>query len=556
MKAIKIKHKNEDRIKVDFPFDLQNVQKLRQIPDAKWSESQNAWHIPYAKPAFEMLKKIFPEVEYLTKTASETPAVLAIIKSPDRACEISQEVKQIAPKTSNYIKHTGVSILVFEKNIAIKIPKNDLDTQFILSLRYSRWDSKKWCWIVPNYSRNLDLIKSYFKERITELVVHETTKTGINPNERRVVEKNELLIIRSKAGRLKLIFGFNKELTKAIKTIPYYSWDQQHKFWSIPFAENFLHEIKTLGTALGLNILYEEEEAKGGLKKSRVSRYDIPDYKACPDEYILKLKELRYSENTIKTYKGSFEEFINYYNTYDTEAIDESMITDFLRYLVIDRKVSSSYQNQAINAVKFYYERVLGGQRKIYLVDRPREEKTLPTVLNEKEISELLNCTENIKHKVILMLCYSAGMRLNELTNLKIKDIDSGRMQIRIEQAKGRKDRYSILSHTLLDALRKYFIAYKPKVWLFEGAGGVQYSKRTVQLIMQASVKKAGIIKKVSVHSLRHSFATHLLEGGTDLRYIQSLLGHGSSKTTEIYTHITTKGFDQIKSPLDKLIIL
>lgn len=556
MKAIKIKHKNEDRIKVDFPFDRENVRKIRQIPDAKWSESQNAWHIPYAKPAFEMLKKIFPEVEYLPKTASETPAVLAIIKSPDRACEISTEVKKNAPKTSNYIKHTGVSIFVFEKNIAIKIPKNDLDTQFILSLRYSRWDAKKWCWIVPNYSRNLDLIKSYFKERITELVVHERIETCAAVNERRIIKRNDLLIIKSIGGRLKLIFGFNRELTKAIKTIPYFSWDQKHKYWSIPFAENFLNEIKTLAIALGLNSIYEEEEAKGGLKKNRVSRYDIPDYKPCPEEYILKLKELRYSENTIKTYKGLFEEFINYYNTYDTEAIDESMITDFLRYLVIDRKVSSSYQNQAINAVKFYYERVLGGQRKIYLVDRPREEKTLPTVLNEKEISELLNCTENIKHKAILMLCYSAGMRLNELTNVKIKDIDSGRMQIRIEQAKGRKDRYSILSHTLLDALRKYFTAYKPKIWLFEGVEGGQYSKRTIQLIMQASVKKAGIIKKVSVHSLRHSFATHLLEGGTDLRYIQSLLGHGSSKTTEIYTHITTKGFDQIKSPLDKLNIL
>lgn len=555
MTASKIKHKNEYRIKVDFPFDLQNVQKLRRIPDAKWSESLNSWHIPYATSAFEMLKALFPDVEYLKKTASETPLVMAAIKSSSPAQEMLTVAKQIAPKISNYVKHTGVSILVFEKNIAIKIPKNDLDTQFILSLRYSRWDSKKWCWIVPNYSRNLDLIKSYFKERITELVVHERIETCSTVDERRVIKKNDLLIIKSIGGRLKLIFGFNKELTKAIKTIPYFSWDQKLKYWSIPFAENFLNEIKTLGTALGLNIIYEEEEAKAGSKTTRVSRLCTPNYKSCPDEYTLKLKELRYSENTIKTYKGSFEEFINYYNTYDTKDIDESMITDFLRYLVIERKVSSSYQNQAINAVKFYYERVLGGQRKIYLVDRPREEKTLPTVLNEKEISEILNCTENIKHKAILMLCYSAGLRLSELTNVKLKDIDSERMQIRIEQAKGRKDRYSILSHTLLDVLRKYFIAYKPKTWLFEGPAGGQYAKRSIQLIMQDSAKKAGIVKKISVHSLRHSFATHLLEGGTDLRYIQSLLGHGSSKTTEIYTHITTKGFDQIKSPLDKLNI-
>jgi len=228
------------------------------------------------------------------------------------------------------------------------------------------------------------------------------------------------------------------------------------------------------------------------------------------------------------------------------------MITAFLRYLVLERKVSTSYQNQAINAVKFYYERVLGGHRKVYLVERPREEKTLPIVLSEKEIGDLLKATENIKHKSILMLAYSAGLRLSELINVKLTDIDSQRMQIRVEQAKGNKDRYSLLSNRLLELLREYFLAYKPKIWLFEGAKGGQYSVNSIQAIMKESVKKAGIKKKVSVHTLRHSFATHLLENGTDLRYIQVLLGHASSKTTEVYTHITTKGFDQIKSPLDK----
>lgn len=552
MNASKIFHRHEYRIKVDFPYNQVDTEKLKGIPDAKWSQTNGSWHIPYAKSAFEMLKILFPEVEYVNKNECESQLIPAMITSPDAPLETSIKANQIIPTTSNYIKHIGVSILVFGRNIAVKIPKNELDTQFLLSLRYSRWDKKKWCWIVPNYSRNLDLLKNYFKERITEMVIQEKVEPATNAGEKRIVDKNDLLIIKSNGGRLKLIFGYNKELTKIIKTIPYCTWDDQHKWWSIPFAEKFLNEIKTLAIVQNLNVLFEEEVKEESII-SRVSRFDIPNYKPCPDEYLLKLKELRYSENTIKTYKGLFEEFINYYNAIETEDIEESMITDFLRYLVIERKVSSSYQNQAINSVKFYYERVLGGQRKIYLVDRPREEKNLPTILNEKEITELLNCTENIKHKAILMLGYSAGLRLSELTNVKLKDIDSERMQIKIEKAKGNKDRYSILSPNLLVVLRKYFNDYKPKIWLFEGAEGAQYSKRTIQLVMQASVKKAGIKKKVSVHSLRHSFATHLLEGGTDLRYIQSLLGHGSSKTTEIYTHITTKGFDQIKSPLDKL---
>ena len=155
----------------------------------------------------------------------------------------------------------------------------------------------------------------------------------------------------------------------------------------------------------------------------------------------------------------------------------------------------------------------------------------------------------------MLLITYSAGLRISELVNLKIKDIDAQRMQIKITQAKGKKDRYTLLSAKALDYLRKYVKEYKPKEWLFEGAEGGQYADRSAQQVLKTAVKKTGIKKTVSMHTLRHSFATHLLEQGTDLRYIQSLLGHESSRTTEIYTHITTKGFDQIKSPLDKLDI-
>lgn len=154
-----------------------------------------------------------------------------------------------------------------------------------------------------------------------------------------------------------------------------------------------------------------------------------------------------------------------------------------------------------------------------------------------------------------MLTIYSGGLRISELINLKIKDIDSNRMQIRVSQSKGKKDRYTLLSTKTLITLRQYFIEYKPQVWLFEGINGDQYSARSIQNILKAALQKVGVKKRITVHSLRHSFATHLLENGTDLRYIQSLLGHESSKTTEIYTHITTKGMDQIKNPLDKLDI-
>jgi Site-specific recombinase XerD len=220
----------------------------------------------------------------------------------------------------------------------------------------------------------------------------------------------------------------------------------------------------------------------------------------------------------------------------------------------MERCVSESYQNIVINAIKFYYERVLGGQRKIYLVERPRREKRLPVVLSCDEVISILNCTENIKHKALLMLVYSAGLRISEAINMKITDIDSKRMQIHIRDSKGKKDRYTILSEKVLEVLRIYYKAYKPKQWVFEGTSNDgRYSVRSIQSVLKASVEKAGITKQVTLHTLRHSFATHLLEEGTDLRYIQSLLGHGSSKVTEVYTNITTSGFSKIKSPLDRL---
>jgi len=229
------------------------------------------------------------------------------------------------------------------------------------------------------------------------------------------------------------------------------------------------------------------------------------------------------------------------------------MIIAFLQYLVIDRKISTSYQNQSINSIKFYYERVLGGKRKVYFVERPRKEKTLPVVLNESEIINTIKQVKNIKHKAIIMLTYSSGLRLHELLNLKIEDIDSKRMQVFVRQAKGKKDRYTLLSKKVLPVLRQYFKDYKPREWLFEGAKGKQYSESSVQTIVTEAYRRAGIKKKASTHTLRHCFGTHLLENGTDLRYIQALMGHASSKTTEIYTHITSKGFDQIENPLDKL---
>jgi len=228
---------------------------------------------------------------------------------------------------------------------------------------------------------------------------------------------------------------------------------------------------------------------------------------------------------------------------------------EFLRFLVAERKVSTTYQNQAINAIKFYYEKILKGQRKFYFIDRPKKEKALPTVLSRQEVVKMLQAISNIKHKAIVMLAYSWGLRLGEIIRLRINDIDRDRMQIRVVQSKGKKDRYTKLSNKFLAIMDQYVAEYNPGEYLFEGAKGNEYSEKSVQNIVKDAAVWVGITKEITPRTMRHTFATHSLEDGVDLRYIQAMLGHSSSKTTEIYTHITTKGFDQIRSPMDNLDI-
>lgn len=450
-----------------------------------------------------------------------------------------------------------IEIRVVGRKILLKMPKNEADMALIRTIPYARWNKQNFLWEIPHYPGNLEKLKGYFGTRISSMEIKEEIS---NPITGKVpIQKNEVLMIRTNSGRIKLIFGYLTNLIKHIKTIPYARWDSKNKWWTIPYSEQFEEEIKKFCELNQLKI-YQEIEVPKKEGIPRLNPSQVINYKNCPETYINKLEELRYSQNTIKSYIPLFEEFINHFPKEDLETLTEKHVVEFSRYLVTERKVSVSYQNLAINSIKFYFEKVLGGRRKLYFVQRPRKEKTLPVVCSEEEIQQILKSVKNIKHKAILSTIYSGGLRISELINLPLKAIDSKRMQIRIEGAKGKKDRYTILSKKILELLRIYFKEYTPHYYLFEGQRSTRekplpYSERSIQAILEKAVTLAGIQKHVTAHTLRHSFATHLLENGTDLRYIQSLLGHGSSKTTEIYTHVTTKGFNQIQSPLDKLDI-
>lgn len=539
-------HRNEARYKLEFAFNAGIAGKIRTIKNVAWSQTQRAWLIPQTEESLAELLKLFGAAELHFMDENISPDLL-LPQEPNAAIEVNTAEKDIKPEWSR------IKIEVIGRKIILKMPKNDADIKFINTLKYSHWDSRMFCWEIPDYPGNLDRIKDYFDDRIDELIIHEKYDISLN-NQTRTIGKKELLIIKANTGRLRLIFGYDVALLKLIKTFPYHSWDAKNKWWTIPYSDKYLNELQAHALEAGMKMSYEEAPAStAGAKK--MTAFDIPNYRECPAEMILKLTELRYSVRTIKIYKSIFEEFINYYHKYDINKIDEPQVISFLRFLVMERKVSTSYQNQAINAIKFYYEKVLGGQRKFYFIDRPKKEQTLPNVLNEEEVIRLIKSVDNIKHKCMLMLAYSAGLRLGEVIRLQKNDIDRERMQIKVVEGKGRKDRYTKLSARFLVTYDQYIEKYKPKQYVFEGVRGGLYSESSVQNMVKSVVKKAGIQKETTMRTLRHTFATHSLENGVDLRYIQSMMGHASSKTTEIYTHITTKGFDQIKSPMDNLDI-
>lgn len=284
-----------------------------------------------------------------------------------------------------------------------------------------------------------------------------------------------------------------------------------------------------------------------------VAMFNRSKHSRVPKAYLDQLERRRYSKNTIETYVSLFEKFLDHFKNIAPEKLTDEHIAEFQTYLVKEKKVSTSSQNQYINAIKFYFEKVLGRDKGYYHIERPIKEFKLPKVLTEKEVTAILNAVHNLKHKAMLLMVYSAGLRAGELINLRIGDIDGEQMRVFVRGGKGKKDRVTILSQKALDVLRQYFKKYRPQEFLFEGQNGGRYSDSSLRKVFTSVLKDARIEKKVTLHSLRHSFATHLLEKGVDLRYIQVLLGHNSSQTTEIYTHITHKGWEKIQSPLDNL---
>jgi len=350
-----------------------------------------------------------------------------------------------------------------------------------------------------------------------------------------------------------LYFGYDVGLIAEVKKLNDARWSASNRCW---YVENSSDNLRSIFSVLKDNVWIDKEdffnigqriEAPGKRSVRIKPRYK----KLIPEEYTKLLVRLRYSENTKKIYTSYFREFINHFPDLSIGELTDEHIRKFQDYLINDKKVATNTQNQAINAIKFYYEKVLGGEKKYYPIDRPRKDYILPDILSKEEVAKMIKMTRNPKHKCLLAVIYSGGLRRSEAINLKTVDIDSDRMLIKVRGGKGRKDRYVQLAKSTLSLLDEYYLREKPVVWVFEGRERRQYSATSVVNVVKAAARRAGVTKRVYPHILRHSIATHQIEQGINLRYIQEWLGHASSKTTERYTHVAENNFKNIKNPID-----
>lgn len=369
-------------------------------------------------------------------------------------------------------------------------------------------------------------------------------------------------LIHRDQPRVFLRFDRDNEAIELVRQELKAQWSNTHRAWHINYEEHVFEKVCDLFYKYNVRVFKKNEYGAGYIPPKKIQKSYVNPVTIIPNEASIKqieqfkswMKARRYSDNTIDTYTNSLKVFLGYFHQKTAEEITNDDLIEFNNRYIIANKLSASYQNQIINAIKLFFRITLLKSMNVDLIYRPKQPKLLPNVLSKEEVKAILNAPSNIKHKAMLSLIYSCGLRCGELLKLKLNDIDSKRGLLIIRQAKGRKDRIAPLSEKVLLILREYYAAYKPGIYLFEGqTKDTMYDERSLQQVLKQALNKCGINKPVTLHWLRHSYATHLLENGTDLRYIQELLGHNSSRTTEIYTHVSNRELSKIKSPFDLL---
>ncbi len=585
----KIFHKNRFRILLQFPSDDMIIKKIRSIEGSRYSSTHGGWHIPYDKPSWKAFGELglkfsiaHHESEILASNTDQAPQQLnqtndrttltgtASISpaSSDNAgitSEIKTEVNSHHPSVGEAgerdirLEKGGREVLYSAGKFILKIHFNENDVAFLKGIR-GWWNSSVRRWVVKGTLENLEKLQQQFAfwdepcyNRIEDIILTVTKPYAITLYS--VPECKDHVMVQVCGHRANL---------EIIQRISGRSYQKENQRWKIPrdpmLIDRILEEYHKDGATIinRLPLLGEDynkhRPSYGEWKRHWLEKTDT-DLRVIVEPYLDALSTRRYSLRTFDSYLGPFVRFVRHIGI---ERLDQVMSQDIRHYMSMlgSRKVSDTYLHSAINAIKFYYRHVQYNDRLVIEeIKRPKKGKPLPTILSVNEIDRLLKATDNLKHATLLYTLYSSGMRLNEILNLRTEDLWWDRNQIMIRRGKGKKDRIVPLSGVLKRMLELYFHEYKPIYWFVEGQDRkYQYSEKSVQNVVRRAAQRAGINKRVTPHTIRHCYATHLLDGGTDVRFIQELLGHANITTTLIYTHVTNHSMARIESPLDKLM--
>ena len=368
--------------------------------------------------------------------------------------------------------------------------------------------------------------------------------------------------INENDGRLAIRFTgiYDSEWIDEIRTFGKFYFDKTHKEFLLPWSVLTVDSLSDYFASCGVEVRVIKTEVSDEKKQARKEMGDeirgrelSDEAKAALDLMRRHLDEMRYSDKTNEVYLSLLEVFFKYFNGKDPLDITNKEVSHFVHDFIINNGYSASYQNQMISAIKYYYSIAGTGKINLQVFERPRRSRALPKVFSKEEVKRILNATRNNKHKLLLWMIYSCGLRRSEVTNVLLADLDRDRGILHIREGKGRVDRIVPVSDKVWDKLDEYMDGFCPRKYLFEGQDGGRYSVESVYRVFKQALRKAGIKKDVGVHSLRHSYATHLHESGLDIRYIQELLGHKSTRTTEIYTHVSRRNLVAIRSPIEDL---
>ena len=573
----KLQHNEQNQLAISFEYDPKIADLIKSLPERKYSKTMSCWYLPYTKDHYEKLLALIDEaniVEAFSKTTgtiddtpskdvhtgissdhdmTEEPSVLPY-QSEFEAADIRKTKPEITKLS------TKTSIVLNGGNFFIQTPFNPNDANFLRSLDKSYWNTRYQNWVVKATSQNLDKLQQRFLYWNQEnyLQCYTLIKEIEDPY---VVELfcspefPEHFALRVKGSKADFDF---------LKALPERDYQASFKRWLIPKEQALLDRVIAHFTYDGASVINKVNLKKGSVTASKSKRPEdqkqflLRKYEHSIQpilaSYIDAMIRMRYSWSTIKSYAGSFAPFIEHFGSGQLHLLSTSQVNAYMAKIARE-EVSDALLHNHINAIKFYYAKVIfRTDFKLEEIQRPKKSHILPKLLTMQEVDRMLRSLDNLKHVTILYTLYSSGIRLQELLNITINDIFWERNQIMVKGGKGKKDRMVMLSQALKEILVFYFDSYLPKHYLFEGQDGEsQYSGRSVQQIVKQAAKKASITRPVTPHVLRHCFATHMLDSGTDVRYIQELLGHKDIKTTLIYTHVTNTKIESLKSPLDQL---